>query len=58
MKVLSVAFQSYWDSLYECLEADLRYESDAMLFTDLYKKFIKPGGTCIEIGCYSGNNLL
>ncbi len=58
MKAPCVASQSYWDSLYECLETDLRYEPAAMLFTDLYKQFIKPGGTCIEIGCYPGNNLV
>ncbi|MGR3173289.1 MAG: class I SAM-dependent methyltransferase [Candidatus Scalindua sp.] len=58
MKNPCVASQPYWESLYNCLEKYLKYEPDAMLFADIFKKFIKPGGTCFEVGCYPGNNLL
>lgn len=58
MKTPCIASQSYWDSFYECMEKYLRYDPYNILFRDLYTKFIRPGGTCFEIGCYPGNNLL
>jgi len=57
MPVTSVVPQRYWDSLYENLEP--RYDSQTnILFADLFDRFLKPGGTCFEVGCYPGNFLI
>src|SRR5713101_7012934 len=53
----SVVSQDYWDSLYEKVEP--RYDSKThILFEDLFDRFLKPGGTCFEVGCYPGNFLI
>jgi 2-polyprenyl-3-methyl-5-hydroxy-6-metoxy-1,4-benzoquinol methylase len=53
----SVVSQEYWDSLYENQEP--RYDPQTpILFEDLFERFLKPGGTCFEIGCYPGNFLI
>jgi cyclopropane fatty-acyl-phospholipid synthase-like methyltransferase len=53
----SVVPQAYWDSLYSTQEA--RYDSETrILFEDLFDRFLKPGGTCFEVGCYPGNFLI
>lgn len=53
----SVISQEYWDSLYENVEP--RYDSKTnILFEDLLDRFLKPGGTCFEVGCYPGNFLI
>jgi 2-polyprenyl-3-methyl-5-hydroxy-6-metoxy-1,4-benzoquinol methylase len=49
----SFATQDYWDSSYEGL--DLNYNSNYILFKDLFTKYLKGNGTCLEIGCYPGN---
>ncbi|HHV23594.1 MAG TPA: class I SAM-dependent methyltransferase [Methanosarcina sp.] len=52
----SITTQEYWDLSYEKL--DLVYNPNNILFKDLFDKYLKPNGTCLEIGCYPGNYLV
>lgn len=52
----SVTAQAYWDLSYEKL--DLVYNPDNIPFKDLFNRYLKPDGTCLEIGCYPGNFLV
>lgn len=52
----SLASQEYWDWSYENLE--LVYDPKRILFKDLFNKYLKPNGTCFEVGCYPGNYLI
>ncbi len=52
----SITTQEYWDSSYEKLE--LVYDPKIIQFKDLFNKYLKPNGTCLEIGCYPGNYLI
>jgi SAM-dependent methyltransferase len=54
--VTGVADQAYWDALYE--KAPLVYQPERVLFKDLFDRFLRPGGTCLEIGCYPGGFLI
>jgi 2-polyprenyl-3-methyl-5-hydroxy-6-metoxy-1,4-benzoquinol methylase len=51
----SIVKQSYWDKGYERMK--LSYSTDALLFKDLFDRFLPKGGSCFEIGCYPGNYL-
>jgi SAM-dependent methyltransferase len=53
----AVVDQEYWDALYE--NQQVRYDPNAdVLFCELFDRFLKPGGTCFEVGCYPGNFLI
>jgi 2-polyprenyl-3-methyl-5-hydroxy-6-metoxy-1,4-benzoquinol methylase len=53
----AVVAQEYWDSLYQ--DQEVRYDAKThILFRDLFDRFLKPGGTCFEVGCYPGNFLI
>lgn len=58
MKTSSAAHQSYWDSFHECMESNLKYDPNQILFKELFEKYIKKGGSCFEIGCHPGNFLI
>lgn len=52
----SITTQKYWDLSYEKLE--LVYDPNTILFKDLFNKYLKNDGECLEIGCYPGNYLI
>jgi 2-polyprenyl-3-methyl-5-hydroxy-6-metoxy-1,4-benzoquinol methylase len=52
----SVLDQSFWDGFYENLP--LIYDPEKIEFRDLFARYLKPGGTCFEVGCYPGNFLI
>ena len=53
----SVVDQEYWDSLYE--NQQVTYDPNAdILFSELFDRFLKPGGNCFEVGCYPGTFLI
>jgi len=52
----STVKQDYWDNGYQNLT--LIYNEDSILFKDIFEKFLKPNGSCFEIGCYPGKYLI
>lgn len=52
----SIVDQNYWDKGYQKLT--LRYNEDSILFKEIFDKFLKPNGTCFEVGCYPGGYLV
>ena len=56
MKTLAVTSKTDWESFWE--EFPLKYDQGLVGYTELYDKFLKPGGSCFEVGCYPGNTLL
>ena len=52
----SIVNQDYWDEGYQNLT--LRYNEDLILFKEIFDKFLKPNGTCFEVGCYPGGYLI
>ncbi len=52
----SIVEQDYWDAAYAKL--DVSYDSERVLFRELFERYLKPGGTCFEVGCYPGNFLI
>ncbi len=51
----SVVDQEYWDMHYH--QPQFVYSPAGVEFKPLFDKFLKPGGTCFEIGCYPGGYL-
>lgn len=54
--MMSIVDQGYWDTGYADLP--LVYNPDDIEFTELFDRYLKPKGTCFEIGCYPGNFLI
>jgi len=52
----SIVDQNYWDDGYQNL--DLTYNENSILFKEIFDKFLKPNGTCFEVGCYPGGYLV
>lgn len=52
----SYAPQEFWDASYA--ELAPKYDPAAILFRSTFDRFLQPGGTCFEIGCYPGNFLI
>jgi len=52
----SAVTQDYWDKAYKNLP--LVYDPDRIEFRDLFNRYLLPGGTCFEVGCYPGNFLI
>lgn len=52
----SVVEQAYWDNHWG--DQQLSYDESQVLFKDVFDKFLRPGGTCFEVGCYPGNFLI
>ena len=52
----SVVSQEYWDSHYE--QRPAAYDPAGVEFKPLFDQFLKPGGTCFEVGCYPGYYLI
>jgi SAM-dependent methyltransferase len=52
----SVVSQQYWDASYEDLP--LSYDKSGLLFTEMFRRLLPRGGSCLEIGCYPGNYLV
>ncbi|WP_440950019.1 class I SAM-dependent methyltransferase [Methanosphaerula subterraneus] len=52
----SIVDQNYWDKGYQNLT--LRYNEDSILFKEIFDKYLKPNGTCFEVGCYPGGYLV
>lgn len=52
----AVVDQGYWDALYQA--RPLGYNRERVLFKDVFDAFLKPGGTCFEVGCYPGRFLM
>lgn len=50
------ANSKYWDEGYK--DRQFLFDSESILFKDLFKKYIPKGGTCLEVGCYPGNFLV
>ena len=48
--------QDYWDTAYDKLA--LRYNPDNVQFKELFDRYLKPGNSCFEVGCYPGNYLV
>lgn len=57
MKQSAVTSQAYWKSWHEG-KLSLKYDPGKVANKEELKKFIKPGGTCFEVGCYPGHTLL
>lgn len=56
MKTSVVTSKTDWKSHWG--ESPLKYEQGLVAFPELLEKFLKPGGTCFEVGCYPGHTLL
>jgi len=48
--------QDYWDTAYEDLP--LAYSPGVVQFKELFDRYLTPGGTCFEVGCYPGSYLI
>lgn len=46
----------YWDKAYA--DMPLVYNSDNIDFRELFDRYLSPGGSCFEVGCYPGNFLI
>jgi SAM-dependent methyltransferase len=46
----------YWNSGYA--DMPLIYNQDDIEFRDLFDRYLSPGGSCFEVGCYPGNYLI
>ena len=57
MKTSAVTSVEDWESYWED-NFPLKYDLGYVGYTELYKKFLKPGGSCFEVGCYPGHTLL
>lgn len=53
---MSMVDQRYWDQGYERL-AEV-YHPERIEFRELFRVFMKKGGTCFEVGCYPGDYLI
>lgn len=58
MKINHIKLSNFWESLYECMGSNLKYDPNQIIFKDLFEKYLKRGGSCLEIGCYPGNFLI
>jgi len=56
IKMSSVVDQEHWDKGYKNLA--FKYNEDNILFKDIFYKYLKPNGTCFEVGCYPGGYLI
>lgn len=54
--MITAVGQDYWDTGYHKLV--LKYDPDQIQFKELFERYLKPGGTCFEVGCYPGGYLL
>lgn len=52
----SVVEQAYWDNHWD--DQPPSYDESQVPFKDVFDKFLRPGGTCFEVGCYPGNFLI
>jgi len=52
----SAANQEYWVSRYEGVQPE--FDAGRIGFQDLYETYLKPGGSCFEVGCYPGRHLI
>ena len=51
----SIVGQSVWDNAWATREYD--YAEENIMFKDIFARYLRPGGTCFEVGCYPGNFL-
>lgn len=54
--MLSKVKQDYWDNTYRHLP--LHYNPENVLFRELFERYLRPHGSCFEVGCYPGNFLV
>ena len=52
----SVVDQEFWDEQNAGVELD--FDPEALNFRDLFDRYLEPGGSCFEVGCYPGRFLV
>lgn len=52
----SIVSQDWWNALYD--KMPLVYNPNVIEFKDLFERYLRPGGTCFEVGCYPGTYLV
>ena len=52
----SIVSQDYWDEV--CESIVLVYKPHNIELKEIFDQYLKPGGTCFEVGCYPGRYLI
>lgn len=56
MTMTTTAPPEYWNGVYS--ERLLRYDPMDVPFKDVFERYLRPGGSCFEVGCYPGTFLI